>query len=96
MKENNGMKTKIVNIKEYSSNEVGFLVQVVLIELLIIFAIINTLTDVFVPAFYAILAMLMFTMAYNNKKIFKRKCMTFFYLLTGLFATITAVMEYIF
>ena len=35
MKENKGMSTKIIDFKEYSSNEVGLLVQVVLIELLI-------------------------------------------------------------
>ena len=68
MKENRGMNIKIVDLKEYSSKEVGLLVQVVLIELLLIFAIINLITDVFMPAFYAILAMIMFVMAYNNKK----------------------------
>ena len=96
MKENNSMKVKIVNLKEYSSDEVGLLVQVVLIELLIIFAVINTLTDVFMPAFYAILAMLMFTMAYNNNKIYKRKYMTSVYLITGNFITMTTIMEYVF
>ena len=96
MKENNSMKTKIVSLKEYSSDEVGLLAQVVLIELLIIFAVINTLTDVFMPAFYAILAMLMFTMAYNNKRIYKRKYMTSVYLITGIFITITTIMEYMF
>ena len=73
MKENRGMNTKIIDLKEYSSNEVGLLVQVVLIELLLIFAVINLITDIFMPAFYAILTMIMFTMAYNNKRIYKKK-----------------------
>ena len=34
MKENKGMNTKIIDLKEYKSDEVGLLVQVVLIELL--------------------------------------------------------------
>ena len=70
MKENRGMSTKIVNIKEYSSKEVGLLVQVVLTELMLIFAIINMISDAFMPAFYAIVTMIMFTMAYNNVKIY--------------------------
>ena len=51
MKENNGMKTKIVDLKEYSTKEVGLLVQVVLTELVIIFGIINIISDAFMPAF---------------------------------------------
>ena len=96
MKENNGMKVKIVDLKEYSCDEVGLLVQVVLIELLIIFAVINMISKVFAPAFYAILAMLMFTMAYNNKKIYKRKNMTFIYVVVGIFVTISTLLEYVF
>lgn len=96
MKENNSMKVKIVELKEYSCDEVGLLMQVVLIELLIIFAVINMITNVFVPAFYAILAMLMFTMAYNNKRIYKRKYMTSIYMIVGIFVTISTLLEYVF
>ena len=89
------MKTKIVDLKEYSSNEVGLLVQVVLIELLLIFAIINLITDIFMPAFYAILAMIMFVMAYNNHRIYKKKHMTKIYLIVGIFVTISTIVEYV-
>ena len=96
MKEKKGMKTKIIDLKEYSSDEVGLLVQVVLIELLIIFAVINLITNVFMPAFYAILAMIMFTMAYNNKKIYKKKNMTMVYNIVGIFVVLSTLMEYVF
>ena len=96
MKENKGMNIKIIDFKEYSSNEVGLLVQVVLIELLIIFSVINLITNVFIPAFYAILAMVMFTMAYNNEKIYKKKYMTRVYVIVGLFVAITTFVEYVF
>ena len=96
MKENNSMKVKVINLKEYSCDEVGLLVQVVLIELLLIFAVINIITNVFMPAFYAILAMLMFTMAYNNKKIYKRKNMTSVYIIVGIFVAVTTIVEYVF
>ena len=96
MKENNGMSTKIVDLKEYSSKEVGLLVQVVLTELVIIFGIINLISDALLPAFYAIISMIMFTMAYNNIKIYKKKYMTSVYVIVGLFVAITTLVEYIF
>ena len=96
MKENNGMKTKIVDLKEYSTKEVGLLVQVVLTELVIIFGIINIISDAFMPAFYAILSMVMFTMAYNNMKFYKKRYMTSIYVIAGLFVAITTNVEYIF
>ena len=96
MKENNGMKTKIVDLKEYSTKEVGLLVQVVLTELVIIFGIINIISDAFMPAFYAILSMVMFTMAYNNIKFYKKRYMTSIYVIVGLFVAITTIVEYIF
>ncbi len=90
------MNIKIVDLKEYSSKEVGLLVQVVLTELMIIFAIINIISDAFMPAFYAIITMIMFTMAYNNKKFYKKKYMTPIYIIVGLFVAITTLVEYVF
>lgn len=90
------MNTKIVELKEYSTKEVGLLVQAVLIEILLIFAIVNLVSDAFMPAFYAILAMIMFVMAYNNKKVYKKKYMTSVYTIVGLFVLITTIVEYIF
>lgn len=96
MKENRGMKTKVIDIKEYSSDEVGLLVQAVLVELLIIFSIISIMSDAFMPAFYAIISMTMFTMAYNNKKIYKKKYMTSIYVIVGLYVAITTLVEFVF
>lgn len=89
------MNTKIVDLKEYSSKEVGLLVQIVLVELMIIFAIISLLSEAFWPAFYAILSMIMFTMAYNNIKFYKRKYMTSIYILVGIFVAVTTIVEYV-
>lgn len=96
MKENRGMNTKIIEIKEYSNKEVGLLTQAVLTELVIIFAVISMLSQAFMPAFYAVMTMLLFNLAYNNKKIFKRKYMTSVYTIVGLFVLITTIVEYIF
>ena len=89
------MKTKIVDLKEYSSKEVGLLVQAVLIELLLIFSIISLISSAFMPAFYAILSMIMFVMAYNNIKFYKKKYMTPIYIIVGLFVAITTFVEYL-
>ena len=96
MKENRGMNTKIIEIKEYSNKEVGLLTQAVLTELVIIFGIINLISDAFMPAFYAILSMILFTMAYNNVKFYKKRYMTSIYVITGLFVAITTLVEYVF
>ena len=48
------------------------------------------------PAFYAIIVMLMFIMAYNNIKFYKRKYMTGVYLAVGTFVLITTFLEYVF
>lgn len=96
MKENKGMSTKIIDIKEYKSDQVGLLVQVVLTELVLIFGIIIILSDAFLPAFYAIVSMTMFTMAYNNSKFFKKKYMTSIYVIIGLFVAITTLVEFVF
>lgn len=90
------MNTKIVDLKEYKSEEVGLLVQVVLTELMIIFAVISIISDAFLPAFYAIIVMIMFTMAYNNIKFFKKKYMTSLYIIVGLFVLVTTLLEYVF
>ena len=95
MKENKSMNTKVVDIKGYKSDQVGLLVQVVLTELMLIFGIINLISDAFMPAFYAIISMIMFTMAYNNVKFYKKKYMTSVYVIVGLFVAITTIVEYI-
>ena len=95
MKETNGMKTKIVDLKEYSSKEVGLLVQVVLTELVLIFGIIIIISEAFLPAFYSVISMVMFTMAYNNIKFYKKRYMTSIYIIIGLFVAITTIVEYI-
>ena len=96
MKENRSMSTKILDLKEYKSDQVGLLVQVVLTELVLIFGIIIMISDDFLPAFYAIMSMTMFTMAYNNNKFYKKRYMTSIYTIIGLFVAITTIVEYVF
>jgi hypothetical protein len=54
------------------------------------------LSNAFMPALYGILTMLMFNLAYNNIKIFRKRYMTSIYVITGLFVLITTIVEYVF
>ncbi len=87
------MHTKIVDLKEYSNDEVGLFVQAILTELLIIFGIVNIFTNVLMPVFYAIIVMLLFTLSYNNYKFYKKKYMTALYLIFGIFVLIMTILE---
>ena len=90
------MNTKVVEIKEYSNKEVGLLTQAILTELVLIFLVISILSSAFMPALYGILTLLMFNLAYNNIKIFRKRYMTSIYVITGLFVLITTIVEYVF
>ena len=87
------MHTKIVDLKEYSNDEVSLFTQAILTELFIIFLIISIFTDIFKPVLYILISLLMFNMAYNNAKFFKRKRMTIIYIVIGLFVLISTIME---
>ena len=89
------MKTKIVDLKEYRSEEVGLLTQAVLTEMLIIFGILTLFLKEMMLTFYAIIVMIMFNMAYNNVKFYKKKYMTSIYIIVGLFVLITTLLEYV-
>ena len=91
------MHTKVVDLKEYSNKEISLFIQVVLIAEMIIFAIINLITNnMFELVFYAIVSMIMFVMAYNNAKFYKKRYMTSVYIVVGIFVLVTTVMEHLF
>lgn len=87
------MHTKIVDLKEYSNDEVGLFTQAILTELLAIFAIINIFTSIFTPVFYVIISLLLFNLAYNNIRFYKKKYMTPIYIIFGIFVLVTTIME---
>lgn len=90
------MNVKVVELKEYSNDNVGLLVQIILTELLGIFAIISLINSAFMPVFYSIITLTMFSMAYNNAKFYKKKYMTSIYIIIGLFVLVTTLTEYLF
>ena len=87
------MHTKIVDLKEYSNDEVSLLTQIILTELLVRFGIISIFVKALMPVFYAVIALLMFNMAYNNIRFFKKKYMTAIYIVVGVYSLVTTIME---
>lgn len=71
---------------------VSVLIQVVLLELFIIFAFISIFNNLFMNVVYVILSLTMFVMAYNNYTIFNRKLITWIYVFFGLFILISELM----
>ena len=89
------MHTKVIEIKEYTSDKVGLLIQTILIELLLIFGIACIFNRDFMIVIYSIISLLMFTMAYNNYKFYKRKNMTYIYIIVGSYVLISTILEYV-
>lgn len=87
------MSIKTVKVKEYDNKEVSLLTQVILTEFVVIFGIISIFTDIFMPVFYIIISILLFNIAYNNYKVFKKKYMTAVYIIIGAYILVTTIMR---
>lgn len=74
-----------------NNNDAGLFIQVILMFFVLVFAIITYLQNLFLLVTEILLALLMFTMAYNNEKTFKRKGMTYVYLITGIVVLIISI-----
>ena len=88
------MNTKVVEFKEYYNDNVEILMQVVLTEMTVIFAIIGLIDKALMPMFYFVISLLLLCMAYNNKKTYKRKYMTAICLYVSIFVIISTILEY--
>lgn len=75
-------------------NDVWLLIQVILLFFVLIFAIITFFQSIFLVVAEILLALLMFVTAYNNHKIFKRKGITYVYLITGLFMLFLGIVTF--
>lgn len=62
-------------------NNMGFLIQIVLVFLTLIFLIISFLDNKFYIVLKSLMIFDMFVLAYNNQKIYKRKYMTIIYII---------------
>lgn len=85
---------KLVERKEAKKiiviNEIGLFIQSVLIICAIALGIITVFENHFAIVLEFILSLTMFTMAYNNRKVFKRSFFTIVYIVGGLFCLVPA------
>lgn len=88
------MNTKVMDIKFIKKEDIGIILQILLLILVIIFGIIYWLKNTSFM-FYIFVSLLMFVMAFNNKYIYKKKYMTLVYVLVGLFVLISTLVEVI-
>lgn len=74
-------------------NDAGMLVQGILFSILLMFGIISLFYNSLFIIVESLIALLMFVIAYNNYKIYKRAGMSIVYIAFGLIVTIAVIME---
>ncbi len=72
-------------------NKTSFLVEVILVIILFFFLVMSIFENVFFPLCEGIMAVLMFLLAYNNYKTFKRKHYSTLCIVVGIILVISAL-----
>lgn len=78
--------------KDIESNQVGLLIQGVLSVFLVAFTILTIFESTFLVLTEILVGFLMFVMAYNNYKTFKRKGITYAYTIMGILMIVLSIM----
>jgi len=84
---------EVVELKLHNNKSVSLLIQFVLIILIAIFCVISFFIKELITVLYALLALTMFVMAYNNVKFFHKKYLTPVYIIVGIFVIISTILE---
>ncbi len=86
---------EIIDIKSFSFKRISLYVQLFLLICLVgsFIAYFFVDTEIMMPIIYAVLALLMLIMAYNNKNFYKRKYMTYIYLVLSVILIGSVVVE---
>ncbi len=88
---------EVIEIKSFSFSRISLYVQLFLLIVLVGVGVASFFVsvDVILPILYGVLALLMLIMAYNNHKFFKRKYMTYIYLILSVILIGSTVVEFI-
>lgn len=85
---------EVIEIKSLNYKKIALYTQIVLSLLLLIFGVITMFFNSdFMPVVYILLSLVLFIMAWNNYKIYKRKYITVIYLLFGIVTLISFILE---
>lgn len=79
---------KIIELKEHTNRAVSLLVQIILLEMIIVFGVVMIFEPSLNKVLYTLIGLIMFSMAYNNFKFYKKKYMTLIYIIFGIFIII--------
>lgn len=74
-------------------SQLGLWIQAILCICGLTSLIISLLESAFIPLTEILVAFCLFTMAYNNQKLYKRNTMTYIYIGFGLFLIITTILD---
>lgn len=87
---------EVVEIKSFNSKKVFLYLQVFLSVLLLIFGIITMFFNKdFMIGVYLLLSLVLFMMAWNNFKIYKRKYISILYTIFGIITLVSFILELI-
>lgn len=86
MKKNN----KIV--KDKDQNQIGLLIQGILSVFLLAFTVLTVFESSFLVLTEILVGFIMFVMSYNNHKTFKRKGVTYAYIIMGILMILLSIM----
>jgi hypothetical protein len=85
---------EIIEIKTFNSKKFFLYIQVTLSILLLIAGVITLFfNNDFMPVVYILLSLVLFLMAWNNLKIYKRKNVSILYGIFGIITLISFIME---
>lgn len=79
---------KIIELKEHTNRAVSLLVQIILLEMIIVFGVVMIFEPSLNKVLYTLIGLIMFSMAYNNFKFYKKNYMTAIYIIFGIFIII--------
>ncbi|MCM1370612.1 MAG: hypothetical protein NC181_01800 [Clostridium sp.] len=81
--------------KKIVVNDIGLFIQIILIFCTIVLGILTVVENEFLVILELVLGFAILTMAYNNKKTYKRKVLTVPYIVVGLILIIHSIITYI-
>ena len=86
---------EVIEIKTFSFKRISLYIQLILLIGLVVCGIVSFFVnmDIMLPIIYGVLALLMLIMAYNNKIFYKRKYMTYIYLLLSVILIGSMIVE---
>lgn len=76
-------------------NEIGMLLQAILMLFVVVFAVSSFFQIEFLVITEILLGLMMFVMAYNNVKVYKRRIMTYAYLAMGVVMIAASIINFI-